>query len=187
MAGIEHLDRHILLINFPARVAAVRSFDDIARLKQETGGLVVAPHPYYPIPERPLGRNLDRHAGLFDAVEVNAMYARVLNRRTVGRGHAPAASRSWATRTSTFWSRWDRHLVVDSSPTLTRSAPPSGGPGRSADTAGPDAARCCQLSRACARVGEGADAAPASAVDTGPPTRLRVSPRRVEGRLPTVD
>jgi len=86
MAGIERTigSRHILLINFPARAAAVRSFDDIARLKQETGGLVVAPHPYYPIPSA-LGTDLDRHAGLFDAVEVNAMYTRALdfNRRAV--------------------------------------------------------------------------------------------------------
>ena len=74
----------MLLINFPARVAAVRSFDDIAALKQETTGLVVAPHPFYPIPTA-LGTDLERHAQLFDAVEVNAMYTRALdfNRRAV--------------------------------------------------------------------------------------------------------
>jgi predicted metal-dependent phosphoesterase TrpH len=86
MAGIERTigSRHILLINFPERVAAVRGFDDIARLKHETGGLVVAPHPYYPIPSA-LGTDLERHAELFDAVEVNAMYTRALdfNRRAV--------------------------------------------------------------------------------------------------------
>ena len=61
MAGIERTigSRHVLLINFPARVAAVRSFDDIAALKQETTGLVVAPHPFYPIPSA-LGTDLDQ-------------------------------------------------------------------------------------------------------------------------------
>jgi predicted metal-dependent phosphoesterase TrpH len=86
MAGIERTlgFRHVLLINFPARVAAVRSFDDIAALKQETTGLVVAPHPFYPIPTA-LGTDLERHAQLFDAVEVNAMYTRALdfNRRAI--------------------------------------------------------------------------------------------------------
>jgi len=86
MAGIERTigSRHVLLINFPARVAAVRSFDDIAALKQETTGLVVAPHPFYPIPSA-LGTDLERHAGVFDAVEVNAMYTRALdfNRRAI--------------------------------------------------------------------------------------------------------
>ena len=75
---------HILLINFPAACKDVRSFDDIARLKQQFGGLVVAPHPFYPIPSA-LGRSLDRHVALFDAVEVNAMYTRLVdfNRRAI--------------------------------------------------------------------------------------------------------
>ena len=45
---------------------------------------MVAPHPFYPIPSA-LGRSLDRHAALFDAVEVNAMYTRLVdfNRRAI--------------------------------------------------------------------------------------------------------
>lgn len=86
LPGIERTigRRHILLINFPAACADVRSFEDIARLKQQCGGLVVAPHPFYPIPSA-LGAALDRHAALFDAVEVNAMYTRFIdfNRRAV--------------------------------------------------------------------------------------------------------
>ena len=76
--------RHILLINFPAECASVRTLEDIARLKQKFDGLVVAPHPFYPIPSA-LGAVLDRHPALFDAIEVNAMYTRAVdfNRRAI--------------------------------------------------------------------------------------------------------
>ena len=79
---IEH--RHVLLINFPPSCASVRTFDDIGRLKAGTPGLVVAPHPYYPI-RSALGSRLERHAALFDAVELNAMYTPRIdfNRRAV--------------------------------------------------------------------------------------------------------
>jgi predicted metal-dependent phosphoesterase TrpH len=80
IAGIErNIGRHhILLINFPAACAAVRDFDDIARLKRQCGGLVVAPHPFYPI-RSALGSALDRHAAVVDAVEINSMYTRLVN------------------------------------------------------------------------------------------------------------
>jgi predicted metal-dependent phosphoesterase TrpH len=86
LAGIERTiaHRHILLINFPPSCAAVRSFDDVRRLKAETGGLVIAPHPYYPV-RSALQSLLDAHASLFDAVELNAMYTTRLdfNRRAI--------------------------------------------------------------------------------------------------------
>ena len=43
-----------------------------------TNGLVVAPHPFYPHPTA-LGRFMETHASLFDAVEVNAFYTRLLD------------------------------------------------------------------------------------------------------------
>ncbi len=71
--------RHVLLLNFPRRCADVRSFDDIAALRQSwSRGLVVAPHPFYPIPSA-LGHELERHRDLVDAVEVNSMHTRVVN------------------------------------------------------------------------------------------------------------
>lgn len=86
LSGIERTigRRHVLLVNYPAACADVRTFDDIARLKRQFGGLVVAPHPFYPIPSA-LGAALDRHTDVFDAVEVNAMYTRLVdfNRRAV--------------------------------------------------------------------------------------------------------
>ena len=73
--GIERTvgGRHVLLLNFPRGADAVQSFDDIARLKRRFPGLVVAPHPFFPSGACLLG-HMNRHAGLFDAVEYNAMF-----------------------------------------------------------------------------------------------------------------
>ena len=62
------------------RRRAVRHLDDIAPLKAtHPDGLVVAPHPFYPIPSA-LGRDqLDAYRPLWDAVEVNAMHVRGLD------------------------------------------------------------------------------------------------------------
>jgi predicted metal-dependent phosphoesterase TrpH len=80
LAGIERtIERqHVLLINFPAESASIRSFADLERLKRDSRGLVVAPHAFYPTVSA-LRRSLDAHRHLFDALEVNAMYTRWLN------------------------------------------------------------------------------------------------------------
>jgi len=78
--GIERTveGRHVLLLNFSGGAEDVRSFDDVARLKRDGAGLVVAPHPFFPAPHCLLGC-MNRHAALFDAVEYNAMYTASLN------------------------------------------------------------------------------------------------------------
>jgi predicted metal-dependent phosphoesterase TrpH len=78
--GIERTieGRHVLLLNFSCAAADVRSFDDLARLKSRERGLVVAPHPFYPI-RTALRGLLHRHADLFDAVEYNAMFTSLVN------------------------------------------------------------------------------------------------------------
>jgi hypothetical protein len=70
--------RHALLLNFATGAEQVCTFRDLARLKARQPGLVVAPHPFFP-GNVCLGRELDRYAHLFDAVECNAMYARGAN------------------------------------------------------------------------------------------------------------
>lgn len=86
LSGIERsIDRrHVLLINFSRAAADVRSFDDLAALRGSEDGLVIAPHPFYPL-RTCLADLMDTHAELWDAVEVNAMYTRGLdfNRRAV--------------------------------------------------------------------------------------------------------
>ncbi len=70
--------KHVLLLNFSAGAEEVCSFSDLARLKAQRPGLVVAPHPYFPASVCLRG-DLDRHADLFDAVEMNAMFTRTLD------------------------------------------------------------------------------------------------------------
>jgi len=79
--GIERTVRgkHVLLINFEAAAAeAVLTFDDIARLKADGTGLVIAPHPFFPGPSCLRGL-MDQHVDLFDAVEWNGMFTATLN------------------------------------------------------------------------------------------------------------
>src|SRR4029453_16211740 len=40
--------RHVLLLNFKSGADEVRSFDDLARLKQRRRGLLTAPRPFFP-------------------------------------------------------------------------------------------------------------------------------------------
>ena len=85
LSGIERTidGKHVLLINVPREAGDLQSFDDVRALKQQTpAALVVAPHPFYPIPSA-LGASLDELIDVVDAVEVNAMYTSGLdyNRR----------------------------------------------------------------------------------------------------------
>ena len=82
LSGIERTigRSHVLLINFPAACEYVMTFEDVAALKAtHPAGLVVAPHAMFPNPSSLGSRALDRHAALFDAIEVNAMYTRHVN------------------------------------------------------------------------------------------------------------
>jgi predicted metal-dependent phosphoesterase TrpH len=74
--------RHVLMLNFPAAaIAAVRTLDDLARLKTRTDGLVIAPHPYFPS-RSCLGRALDARPDLFDAVEWSYFWTRAIDFNT---------------------------------------------------------------------------------------------------------
>jgi len=78
--GIERTieGRHVLLLNFSPATERVNSFEDLARLKADEPGVVVAPHPFFPIAASLRGM-MDRHADLFDLVEYNAMFTSFIN------------------------------------------------------------------------------------------------------------
>ena len=82
ISGIERTigRSHVLLINFPASCGSVVTFDDVADLKvRYPAGLVIAPHALFPNPSSLGAAALERHAALFDAVEINALYTRQVN------------------------------------------------------------------------------------------------------------
>ena len=62
--------RHLLLLNFPAAAAQVASLDDLARLKTHAPGIVVAPHPFFPLGHC-LRSRMDEYAAVIDAVEIS--------------------------------------------------------------------------------------------------------------------
>jgi predicted metal-dependent phosphoesterase TrpH len=76
--GIERTieGKHVLLLNYENGTEDVRTFADLARLKQRGRGLVVAPHPFFPS-RSCLWTYLERYKDLFDAVECNAMFTRL--------------------------------------------------------------------------------------------------------------
>ena len=78
--------RHVLLINV-AGAENVRTFDELARLKARSNGLVIAPHAFFP--DRTCLRSLiNEHPDVFDAVEWSYFWTRGIN------FNAPAAK--WA-------------------------------------------------------------------------------------------
>jgi predicted metal-dependent phosphoesterase TrpH len=81
--------RHILLVNYPRDCERVGSFDELRTLKaRHPQGLVVAAHPFFPFGSS-LGREmLERHADLWDAVEINAFHTSAVDFNR--------AARSWA-------------------------------------------------------------------------------------------
>ena len=85
IAGIERTidGRHVLLLNFSRAAEAVASFEELAVLKKREGGLVVAPHPFFPAGSALRGY-MNRYAALFDAVEYNAMFTSVVNFNVLG-------------------------------------------------------------------------------------------------------
>jgi predicted metal-dependent phosphoesterase TrpH len=73
--------RHVLLINFPAEAAmAVAHLDELAPLKaRHPHGLVIAPHPFFPIPTALGSMRLEAYRRAWDAIEINAMHVRGLD------------------------------------------------------------------------------------------------------------
>jgi len=69
--------RHVLLVNFPADSAQVSGFDGLRALKRaHPPGLVIAPHPFFPLGHSLGPAHMDEHADLWDAVEINAFHVR---------------------------------------------------------------------------------------------------------------
>jgi predicted metal-dependent phosphoesterase TrpH len=75
--------KHTLLLDMPYSRLRVRSFAHVRALKRD-GGLVIAPHPFFPAPKC-LGSKLRENLDLFDAIEFSHFYTQRVdfNRRAV--------------------------------------------------------------------------------------------------------
>jgi predicted metal-dependent phosphoesterase TrpH len=75
--------KHTLLLDMPYARLRVRSFDHVRSLKRD-GGLVIAPHPFFPAPKC-LNGKLRENLDVFDAIEFSHFYTRTVdfNRKAV--------------------------------------------------------------------------------------------------------
>jgi predicted metal-dependent phosphoesterase TrpH len=69
--------KHTLLLDMPYSRLRVRNFKHVRALKKD-GGLVIAPHPFFPAPKC-LNSKLRENVDLFDAIEHSHFYTRTLN------------------------------------------------------------------------------------------------------------
>lgn len=71
--------KHVLLYNITNEdLKKITSFNDIRELKKQKNILVIAPHPYFPT-SFCLGNMLERHIGLFDAIEYSHYHTHFFN------------------------------------------------------------------------------------------------------------
>ncbi|PTY03522.1 hypothetical protein DB346_06505 [Verrucomicrobia bacterium LW23] len=85
---------HTLVLNAPpGAVGPFSTVEDLRRLRQNPSILVIAPHPYYPL-RNCLGRHIDEHPELFDAVEWCHLHAPFLPKAISPNEMA----RAWANR-----------------------------------------------------------------------------------------
>lgn len=75
--------KHTLLLDMPYSRLRVRRFSHVRALKRD-GGLVIAPHPFFPAPKC-LNGKLRENLDVFDAIEFSHFYTRRMdfNRRAV--------------------------------------------------------------------------------------------------------
>ena len=80
-AAIE--SKHTLLLDMPYSRFKVRRFSHLRRMKRD-GGLVIAPHPFFPAPKC-LNSKLRENLDVFDAIEFSHFYTRTVdfNRKAV--------------------------------------------------------------------------------------------------------
>jgi len=69
--------KHTLLLDMPYARLKVRTFEHVRALKGD-GGLVIAPHPFFPAPKC-LNGKLRENLDLFDAIEHSHFYTRTFN------------------------------------------------------------------------------------------------------------
>lgn len=81
MPGIEKTieNKHVLILNAHLDAQKIRNFSDLEKYRQNhPDSLVIAAHPYFPALNS-LGKKLDLHHKLFDAIEYSWFHSRKIN------------------------------------------------------------------------------------------------------------
>ena len=72
--------KEVLLYNVTQKdIDQLKTFDDLKKLKQKKDILIIAPHPFFLLPSC-LGNQLEKHLGLFDAIEYSHFHHKFINR-----------------------------------------------------------------------------------------------------------
>lgn len=94
---------HVVILNCDERVHAVRTFDDLARYREERPDcFVLAAHPYF-YGTFSLGSLLERYVHLFDAIELSWFYTRWFNRNVYGARVAQAFDKPFVATSDTHF------------------------------------------------------------------------------------
>lgn len=81
ISGIEKTiqGKHVLILNSSPETEEIRSFQELQEYKQNTPDcFIIAPHPYFYF-STCLGKHLNQNLDLFDAIEFNYFYNKILN------------------------------------------------------------------------------------------------------------
>ncbi|MEA3514378.1 MAG: PHP domain-containing protein [Nanoarchaeota archaeon] len=71
--------RHVIVLNITQRdVDEIKTFDDLRKLKSQKDILVIAPHPYFVLPNC-LSKKLIQNIDIFDAVEYSYFHTKWIN------------------------------------------------------------------------------------------------------------
>lgn len=72
--------RHVVILNADKNIEKVNTFEELAAYKKErSDAFILAPHPYFLTPYC-LGKKLEEHIGIFDAIEHSWFYSEKFNR-----------------------------------------------------------------------------------------------------------
>lgn len=71
--------KHVVILNITQRdIDGIKTFDDLRKLKSQKNILVIAPHPYFVLPNC-LGKKLIQNIDIFDAIEYSYFHTKWIN------------------------------------------------------------------------------------------------------------
>jgi len=109
--------KHILILNAKSGdPKKLNIFNDLKKIKDHA--IIVAPHPYY-FRSDCLGKELDRHIDLFDAIEHHSLYIWTINRNKKAARMAKKYGKTLVGMSDLHWKEYLGHTysLIDAKPT----------------------------------------------------------------------